>query len=259
MPIHSGFYYTEYNHEINYHPTVILLHGAGSDHLCWPAEFRRMPGQRVIALDLPAHGKSAGAAQQTIRGYTDKIIDFLGLIGISRAYFIGHSMGGTIALNLALNYPQHTAAAILIASGAHLNVPTEILSGLRSPVTAQKALNQLQQALFANLKDPELVRKSMQTLKNSRLSLLYSDWTACSDFDLRTQVEKISPPLWCANGTRDPFAPPACGYFLSHKVKNGENKVIRGGGHMLMLEYPQLLSQEINAFINHLNTTLYAI
>jgi len=62
MPIASDLYYHVY-HEDNILP-VVLIHGAGGNHLYWPSEIRRLPGFRVFALDLPAHGKSGGRAQQ---------------------------------------------------------------------------------------------------------------------------------------------------------------------------------------------------
>ena len=40
--------------------TMVLVHGAGENHLAWPAELRRVDGVTVYALDLPGHGKSGG-------------------------------------------------------------------------------------------------------------------------------------------------------------------------------------------------------
>ena len=59
MPIASGLHYFAHNETLTSRPPVILIHGAGGSHLTWPAEVRRLPGQRIFALDLPGHGDSS--------------------------------------------------------------------------------------------------------------------------------------------------------------------------------------------------------
>ncbi|MGA8892971.1 MAG: alpha/beta fold hydrolase, partial [Anaeromyxobacteraceae bacterium] len=47
---------------------LLLVHGAGGTRLHWPGALRRLPGRRVIAVDLPGHGESAPPAERTIGG-----------------------------------------------------------------------------------------------------------------------------------------------------------------------------------------------
>ena len=46
-------------------PAVVLIHGAGGDHLHWPYNLRRLNNHRVFAPDLPGHGKSSGLGKQS--------------------------------------------------------------------------------------------------------------------------------------------------------------------------------------------------
>ncbi len=73
MPTAAGIYYAQFDEGRKDEPPVILIHGAGSSHLVWPAELRRLAGQRVLAVDLPGHGRSGGVAQQTIAAYAGQI------------------------------------------------------------------------------------------------------------------------------------------------------------------------------------------
>jgi pimeloyl-ACP methyl ester carboxylesterase len=49
---------------------LLLIHGAGGSRLNWPPELRRLGGATVYTLDLPGHGRSRGASQDTIEGNT---------------------------------------------------------------------------------------------------------------------------------------------------------------------------------------------
>ena len=64
---------------------VVLIHGAGGNYLSWPAQLRRLHGFRVYALDLPGHGKSSGAGRQSIRAYSEAVVNWLAAAGVSRA------------------------------------------------------------------------------------------------------------------------------------------------------------------------------
>ncbi|TLN23779.1 alpha/beta fold hydrolase, partial [bacterium] len=95
MPIAAGIYYAlvQGRAASSLHPPVILIHGAGSSHLCWPAALRRLPGCRVLALDLPGHGRSSGVGLQSLDALADRLVDFLEALGLYQAVFVGHSMG----------------------------------------------------------------------------------------------------------------------------------------------------------------------
>jgi pimeloyl-ACP methyl ester carboxylesterase len=74
MPVAAGLYYFAHNPGEHNCPPVILIHGAGGTHLSWPAEIRRLQGQRMLAVDLPGHGKSPGLGKHSIPEYTQSLL-----------------------------------------------------------------------------------------------------------------------------------------------------------------------------------------
>jgi len=252
MPTAAELYYAQFDEGYKDQPPVILIHGAGSSHLIWPAEIRRMSGQRVLALDLPGHGRTGGAGMQSIQAYAHHIIEFLAELSIYQAVFIGHSMGGAIALELAINYPDHVAGLGLIATGAYLGVDPLFLENLSNPVTTPSALNTLRQRTFGAQASPVLVERWMKMLKETRTSVLYGDWRACAAFDLREQISQAEAPAWIIAGSEDELIPIAYANFLAGRLPASRLQIITGASHMVLLEEPARVSQGLKQFLSAL-------
>ena len=75
MPTAGDIYYFASKQGAATKPAVVLIHGAGGDHLHWPHNIRRLGEYRVFAPDLPGHGKSRGIGAQSIREYAKTIMD----------------------------------------------------------------------------------------------------------------------------------------------------------------------------------------
>ena len=86
-------------------PPLLLLHGFTGDRSTWDGLAPRLPGYKLIAPDLPGHGKSDSQSYEMPRVAAD-IIDLLDSLDIARAHLLGYSMGGRLALFMALAYPR---------------------------------------------------------------------------------------------------------------------------------------------------------
>jgi len=96
MPTTAGLHYFLHEGGSVLKPTLVLIHGAGGNHLFWPPEVRRLPDYRVITLDLPGHGKTEGPGCQSIQDYAHFVTKFLDALRLSRAVFVGHAMGARL-------------------------------------------------------------------------------------------------------------------------------------------------------------------
>jgi pimeloyl-ACP methyl ester carboxylesterase len=252
MPFKAGFYYTWHEGGDKNQTPVILIHGAGSSHIFWPAEIRRLSGHNVIALDLPGHGRSSGTGCQSVGDYTAAILEFLADRGIFQAAFVGHSMGGAIALQLALDYPQHVVGIGVISAGANFNLPPELTAYLSSPATGTMGMRLLAQLL--GFSDPALAMQEARfKLMNAvRLSVLYNDWLASSRFDLSARLSQINIPAFVACGSGDNLTPPAQSQYLADKLPIARLTIFHGGGHLLPLEQPHQLAAGLKRFLDDL-------
>ena len=97
---------------------VLFIHGFGGDLDNWLFNLDAV-GEKapVIALDLPGHGQSTprlpGASIEALAGFVARFMD---VIEVERAHLVGHSLGGAIAAQLALDHPQRVASVALIGS-----------------------------------------------------------------------------------------------------------------------------------------------
>ena len=83
----------------------VLIHGSGGDHSHWPEALRASALADVYGLDLPGHGSSGGRGRTRVEEYTDFIQTFVHHLNLQQVTVFGQSLGGAIALSLALREP----------------------------------------------------------------------------------------------------------------------------------------------------------
>jgi pimeloyl-ACP methyl ester carboxylesterase len=98
---------------------VVLLHGIGSSAATWNGVMPLLAERyRVIAPDFPGHGRSSYARNDhSIAGFALFARDLLMGLGITRATFIGHSLGGGVTMQIAYAYPEMVDRMMLVDSG----------------------------------------------------------------------------------------------------------------------------------------------
>ena len=149
MPTAAGLYYFSHGEADLSRPPVILIHGAGGNHLYWPPEIRHLGGERILAVDLPGHGKSGGVGHHTIDDYATAIVEFMDAVHVSRAVLAGHSMGGAVALQMAIQSSNRVLGLMLVGSAAHLHVSPSLLHNAADPAKEAEAVRMVVQYSFA--------------------------------------------------------------------------------------------------------------
>lgn len=250
MPVASGIYYYAFQPNRVDSPPVVLIHGAGGTHLYWPAQVRRLTGYYVYALDMPGHGKSNEmGGQQTIAGYARRILDWMDALGLHRAVFIGHSMGGAVALALAIQHAERVLGLGLVDTGARLVVNPQLLEYASRPATCHKAVEAIVAWSFSRQASPRLVELAGQRMNETRASVLHGDLLACDAFDVTERVGEIRLPTLVVCGAEDRMTPLRQSQFLAGAIPSARLEVIPQAGHMAMLEQPQAVANVLRPFI----------
>jgi pimeloyl-ACP methyl ester carboxylesterase len=249
MPVAAGLYYFSHENESIHSPPVLLIHGAGGSHLSWPAEIRRLVGHSVYAIDLPGHGKSDAHGEQSISAYADHVLTWMQAVNLYRAFIVGHSMGGAIAMVIGATAPVRVAGLGLIGIGTPFEIPRDIIENLSNPAMVSTALNQIKSLSFGPATHPRLVELISKRLREMRASVLRGDFLACAEFNITNALEGIEQPTLVIAGAQDQMTPLRYVQLLTKKIEGAELNVIPDAGHMLMLEKPNDVAERLSTFL----------
>ncbi len=250
MPITADLYYFVHGNELVSRPPVLLIHGAGGTHLNWPAQIRRLSGHRILALDLPGHGKSKSIGCQSIQDYADEVLRLMKALKLPSAIMVGHSMGSAIALSLAIYHPKHVLGLGLVGSGAKLRVDRALVDLAANPASFLSAIKLVTQKAYSPSTSHRLTELGAQRLSETRPAVLSGDFIACDAFDVLEHVGRVSVPAVIICGKDDQMTPLRRSEFLRDQIADAELHVVQDAGHMVMLEKPDEVAELLREFLD---------
>jgi pimeloyl-ACP methyl ester carboxylesterase len=231
-------------------PSVAFIHGAGFDHSSWALHTRWFAhhGYGVLAPDLPGHGRSAGPSLSTIAEMADWTAALLAAAGVAKAHLIGHSMGSLISLETAARHPDKVSALSLIGTAATMSVGPDLLKAAEA--NSQDANDMVSiwglgfNAELGGSLAPGLWMHfgAQRVLEQGRPGVLFNDLSACNAYqNALAAAAKITVPTTLVLGERDMMTPAKAGHALAAALPNARTVVLRGAGHMMMVERPDEL------------------
>jgi pimeloyl-ACP methyl ester carboxylesterase len=250
MPVAADIYYFHSKSGGGDSLPIVLIHGAGGTHLHWPSDIRRLPELRVYAVDLPGHGKSGQIGQQSIDAYTNSILAWMEAIKLHRAAFVGHSMGGAIALTLAKRNAEYVLGLGLISTGARLRVNPAIMENVVNPQIFPNVVSFIISKSFSKHAHPRLVELATKRMYETRPSVLYGDFIACDNFNMMGALATIQTPTLIICGQNDEMTPLRYSQYLKDHIKDSKIVVIPDTGHMVMMEKHQVISKALGEFFS---------
>ena len=239
---------------------ILLLHGFGGDLDNWMFNLGALSEKhRLLALDLPGHGKSSKTIiDPSINGMEKFVSKFLELLDLTSVNIVGHSMGGAIAIQMLLDHPQTVKSLTLIGSaGLGTNINSDYLNGFVESQTPQEMTRVLQQ-LFA---DESLVSRQLveEILNYKRMDGVETALKALSETlkslgqqtILADNLVASGKPVLLIWGREDQIIP------VSHAEKfsaaagtNVEIKIFESAGHMVHMEKAYEVNRCLLDFLN---------
>jgi pimeloyl-ACP methyl ester carboxylesterase len=250
-------------------PPVLLLHGFGASTYSWrhtiPAIASR---ERVLALDFPGHGYSERVLTSTysLRRTANLVAGFLDALDVDRAVVAGNSMGGAVALQLAISHPQRVARLVVVdavTDSADTRRPSAGLMRLLTagplgrafiyytfgnPTFARRGLElgyadpaRLSDVSFNSYRAPLRVRGTAQAL--------VAMTTSPPDDDLATGIPTITAPTLILWGDGDRLIPLVQGERLRDLLPGSRLTVLPGCGHLPQEECPAVFNAALTTFL----------
>lgn len=227
-------------------PSLLFLHGAGGTHRHWGKQIQGIRDGTLLALDLPGHGRSKGKGHQSIEGYADLVAEFMSALDLESSTVVGHSMGGAIALDLALRYGDRLGGLVLVGTGARLRVMPTLLEGLRGEFELTVEL--LCRYAYGPSASEEMVRLGREEMLAIGPEVLRGDFLACDRFEVMGRLGEVRLPTLVICGEEDQLTPLKYSQFLVEHIQRARLVTIPEAGHMVMLEKPQETTDAIAEF-----------
>ena len=242
-------------------PTVVFIHGAQNDHSVWILQTRYFAhhGFSVLAVDLPGHGRSKGAALTSVEQMSDWLIALLDAAGVQKASLIGHSMGSLIALETCGRIGERITGLAMVGTAYPMKVSDTLLNAARDEEqTAIDMVNIWSHTSIAHKPSSPgpgfYVMGGSQRLMQriSRINpakVFYTDFAACNSYANGEQAaQAVRCPTLFLLGKKDMMTPPKATVTLTKAIPHASVTLVENCGHSLMAEQPDAVLAALYAF-----------
>ena len=241
-------------------PTVAFIHGAQNDHSVWILQTRYFAhhGFNVLAVDLPGHGRSKGAAKTSVEAMAAWLMAVLDAAGVDRAMLVGHSMGSLIALEASHRAPQRVSKLAMLGTTYPMKVSESLLETAKNDepaaidmvnIWSHSMRAQNPACPLAGVSATGTARRLMQRMSAiNPAQLFHTDFTACNAYaNGETAAGALACPALFIFGSKDMMTPARSTKLLTSAIPHG--KIVQvDAGHSLMTEQPGAVLDALFAF-----------
>lgn len=239
-------------------PVVVFVHGAAHDHSVWSLQSRYLAnhGRSVLAVDLPGHGRSAGAALSSIEQLADWLVALLDAAGVASASLVGHSMGSLAAVEAAARHEQRIEKIALIGAAIPMPVSDMLLETARNErARAENMVNIWSHGPRAQMGGnaiPGLWMMGMnrRLMERAAPGILYTDLYACNAYTGGAEVmASVRCPALIIAGSRDQMTPAKAVKAVAESIRGARLVILDGTGHSLLSESPDAVLNALRDFL----------
>jgi 3-oxoadipate enol-lactonase len=249
-------------------PLLLLLSGFTAQASGWHNPFVQQLQRHFSTIRYSHRGTGTSdrlTGEIGLRDYADDAVGLLTALGVDKAHILGVSMGGMIAQELALNYPQRVIGLVLgcttSAGGnsSHQEVarPAPEFLALLTPKPELTREEQLRRSWPA-VTTPEFLESHPEVLEERlRRSLInptpvetaMRQMAAAQAFDAYDRLPDIKAPTLVIHGDRDVLVPVENAYVLKERIPGAKLCILPGAGHLFTFEFPDESAAAVIEFL----------
>ncbi len=252
-------------------PVLIFVHGLSGSWQNWLENLPELArDHRVVALDLPGFGESELPAQRiSMAGYADVVDGVLEQLGVDTADLVGNSMGGLVALEVALRFPSRVRRLVLVSPAG---ISAQGLLGDRAMVALRRSERLItgyngfwaaradrvsrraglrRQLLRASAAHPDLLPAPLasEQLKVSGRPGFLDALEAIIRTSIRPRLGDVACPTLIVWGTADRLVPVRDAERFARGIRGSTVVRYADTGHVAMLERPEQFNADLRSFL----------
>lgn len=239
---------------------LVLIHGMGGDTTEWMHLIPELSKEvRCIAVDLRGHGKSGKPDMPYTQDlFAEDVATLLDTLHIDQAYICGISMGGFVALKMALNQPKKVKGLILIDTAARMSPKSIEVAGRWGKIFMEKGLDAYIEAEVKDVFHPMYSRRhkdevkafadSMRTRDSATVMRIQQGYMK-NPITLDKEIKNIKVPTLIIHGREDIVVPFEEAEFMNKQIPNSQIAVVPFAGHAALLERKDFFADIMLYFI----------
>lgn len=229
---------------------LLYIHGAGSNgHFSHKLLDGLSAKHSPLSFDFPGHGRSSGTESlKSVTAYSDFVYALWKKLAVRPAVLIGHSMGGAIAMDLALRHADMVESLILMCTAAQFNIPDERLK-VWEQVMKGRAGQPFTKDACSPATPMNIVQEGWGEQIKTDPRVRYFDLAACREVNLVGQLGQIRKPTLVVAGQDDTTTTVAQSEQLRDSIPGAKLVVIPQAGHWLPIEKPQEACDAMTTFL----------
>lgn len=240
-------------------PPLVFLHGLGGDHSYWRYQMKHFGRtRRCIAWDMPGYGASPPPWEMSFPVLATTLRDLLDALGLAKVHLVGQSLGGMIAQEFALAFPDRLASLALCATTAAFargdgEFQRRFVADRLGPLDDGHSMAELAPVHVRRVMhpgaDPEAVQIAIGCMSNVPVPSYRAATQMIAGFDRRDAIARIACPTLLVAGEQDAVAPVAAMQRMAERIKGARLVTIAGAGHLVNLERPHEFDAALEAFL----------
>ena len=233
--------------------TIVFLHGSGLSHIVWSLaeQFFSSKNYNVLSIDLPGHGNSDGPCLDSIEKIADWMEKVFDKLKLKNLILVGHSQGCLEILEYSSRYKERLKKLVFVGGSNKMPVHPDLIelaqSGHSDAVKLMMKWGYEGSKKFIGGNPVEKIIQSPRDISE----ILAVDLNACNNYSNGSEAAKvIDLPSMFILGELDKMVNLEAGKKFSNLIKNSTTHVIKGCGHMIMIEKAFEMREKILEFLN---------
>lgn len=237
---------------------LLLVHGLGSTKADWDRQVDAFSREyRVIAPDLRGHGNSSKPAERSEYGVAKCAEDMqllLEQLEVRNCIVVGFSMGGAIAFEMAVKFPQLISKMVIVNTAPDFNDLGELGEELlRERTKALKTTGmeplakQISEGMFPGEEQKELRNAFFERARKNPVDVYYNSFTTLMEWGIREKLKEIRVPALVVASDLD-YTPVKLKESYAEKMSNGRLVVINNSRHGVTMDQPEQFNTALFKF-----------